>query len=99
MKLFLSLGLLSLSLNCNAYTKIEYCNAIRSVAEQVMDLRVSGVSRDKVESASNDEVFKILVKAAWEFNLKSGDEWKEISISSFGRDAYTACMAAKELNK
>lgn len=93
MKKLLSITLLALSFSSSATTKMEYCMALKTVAEQVMDLRQMGIDIDAaLPAASGERNFENLIKLAWREELGKNQVEKEAAISSFGRLAYTACM-------
>lgn len=80
-----------------AATKIEYCNTVKNVAEQVMDLRQIGIAEDIVKDAGrNDLIFQVTVKHAYKYDVVNDQTEKQLLISKFGRDAFTACMSIKE---
>ena len=97
-KLLIGLTALALSGQAFAADKMEYCQRLSFVAEQIMDVRQMGEPIETVQMIKTDlQEFNITVEYAYELPVVEGENEKLLATIKFKRSVYNICMTSKKI--
>lgn len=90
----LLVAILFLSTPVFAKTRIEYCGAVKNLAEQVMELRQISFDKSAIKNIGvKSKILTALVDEAFKYEIKETPIEKQLAAIKFGSDVFTVCMA------